>query len=461
VTGRTSSINFPTTNSSANAGGAYDVFVTKFNPSGSALVYSTFLGGSNGEEGKGIAVDSSGNAYVTGLTYSTNFPTVNPIQPAHGGGFYDAFVTKVNSSGSALLYSTFHGGNSDEFGLGIAVDSSGNAYVTGNTCSTNFPTANPIQPNSGGNCDAFVTKFSSPGSPLVYSTYLGGSGADGGYGIDVDSSGNVYVTGSTRSTNFPTANPRQPAYGGGFYDAFVTKFNSSGSAFLYSTYLGGNGSEVGRSIAADSGGNTYVTGDTGSTNFPISNPLQPFSGGGDDAFVTKFDASGSVLIYSTYHGGSGYDYGFGIAADSSGNAYVTGTATSTNFPTANPLQPIYGGGALDVFVTKFNTSGSALIYSTYHGGSNSEQGFGIAVDSSDNAYVTGYTLSTNFPTANPFQPAIADAGANDAFVIKIGEAIAGTTLNVSPTTVFAGGSGTATWANIPNPTAPRMKPKCQ
>jgi hypothetical protein len=353
VTGETRSTNFPTASprQPAFGGGTHDAFVTKLNASGSALVYSTYHGGNGVDRGKEIAVDGAGNAYVTGVTGSTDFPMANPLQPAYGGGA-DAFLTKLNASGSALVYSTYHGGSGGDLGHGIAVDPAGNAYVTGETSSTDFPTANPRQPASGGGMDAFVTKLNTSGSALVYSTYHGGSGGDVGHGIAVDGAGNAYVTGETSSTNFPTASPRQPIFGGGLRDAFVTKLNALGSALVYSTYHGGSGGDLGHGIAVDPAGNAYVTGETTSTNFPTANPPQPAYGGGNDAFVTKLNALGSALVYSTYNGGSGGDVGHGIAVDGAGNAYVTGYTGSPNFPMANPLQPAFGGGNTDAFVTK-------------------------------------------------------------------------------------------------------------
>jgi hypothetical protein len=418
ITGYTFSFNFPTANplQAAFGGGIVDAFVAKVNAAGSALVYSTYLGGSGNDNGLGIAVDASGNAYVTGFTSSTNFPTANPLQAAYGGGIYDAFVAKVNAAGSALVYSTYLGGSGNDNGYGIAVDGSGNAYVTGDTNSTNFPTANPLQAANGGGDDAFVAKVNAAGSALVYSTYLGGSGWEFGQGIGVDTFGNAYVTGLTQSTNFPTANPLQAAFGGGT-DAFVAKVNAAGSALVYSTYLGGSAGDVGDGIAMDASGNAYVTGYTFSANFPTANPLQAANGGSSDAFVAKLNAAGSALVYSTYLGGSGDDEGVGIAVDASGNAYVMGDTTSTNFPTANPLQAASGGG-YDAFVAKVNAAGSALVYSTYLGGLGDDFGLGIAVDASGNAYVTGFTYSTNFPTANPLQAA--NGGGSDAFVAKIG-----------------------------------------
>ena len=236
---------------------------------------------------------------------------------------------------------------------------------------------------------------------LSYSTYLGGTGYDYGYGIAVDSQGCAYVTGYTNSSNFPTANAYDSSFNSS-YDVFVTKFTASGNALVYSTYLGGSGNDCGYGIAIDSSGCAYVTGYTASSNFPTANPYQGTKAGGDEVFVTKFSAAGNALSYSTFLGGSGNDYGWGIAVDSSGCAYVTGYTASSNFPTANPYQATCGG-SYDVFVTKFTAAGSSLAYSTYLGGTGDDRGYGIAVDSSGCAYVTGYTASSNFPTANPYR----------------------------------------------------------
>jgi hypothetical protein len=363
------------------------------------LAYSTYLGGSNGfiEQGYGIAVDTTGNAYVTGRASSTDFPTVNAIQPALGG-YVDAFVTKFNADGSALVYSTYLGGTKEDDGVGIAVDSEGSAYVTGQTLSTDFPAVNAIQPTFGGGVyDGFVAKINAAGSALVYSTYLGGSGNDSGGGIAVDSAGNAYISGGTSSTNFPTKNPLQPTYGGGLADAFVTKINADGSAVVYSTYLGGNDVDQAYGIAVDSAGNAYVTGLTGSKNFPTKNAIQPTYSGSTDVFVTEINAAGSALVYSTFLGGSANDFGYGIAADAAGNAYVTGYTRSTDFPTFNAIQSALGSGGQNAFVTKINVGGNAFVYSTYLGGNNFVQGQGIAADSAGNAYVTGYSGLPNSP----------------------------------------------------------------
>ena len=746
VTGETLSSDFPTANALQPAmapGSSTDAFIAKLDASGTALLYSTYLGGNNYDGAYGIAVDSAGTAYVTGYTYSADFPTMHAVQPAFGappaanqpafgGGSSDAFVAKLDPTGSALVYSSYLGGSSQDQGNSIAVDSAGNAHVTGETWSSDFPTAQALQPTKAGpsaTADAFIAKLDASGTALLYSTYLGGSNGNWGNGIAVDAAGNAYVTGLTGSTDFPTVNAVQPAFGGGSSDAFVAKLDPTGSALLYSTYLGGNTYDRANGIAVDSAGNAYVTGDTYSADFPTANPLQaaigkatvyksrdggqswsasglsnlgvaalaidrtnsstlyagtqgsgmfkstdgggswtavsagltdpwisdlaidpltpstlyagtsnsgvfkstdggeiwhpigpPVGGplvrsvaidpavpttlyaavrlwvmksldggatwtyggpGGDyvndveidpvvpstiyagvtrntpsggglyrsrdggatwsfitgsvvdgmgrhddvgtvaidlsntsilyiaaraggifkttdgslnwvpvnvgltnpdvgdlaidrtnssvlyagtgggvfkstdgggswtavnagldnhrvttlaidpadpttlyagtgggfsDAFLAKLDATGSTLVYSTYLGGDYYDEGHGVAVDSQGNAYVTGLTRSFSFPTANALQPNFGG-ASDAFIAKFNPAGAALIYSTYLGGSDDDFGYGIAVDFSGNAHVTGWTRSPDFPTVNPLQPSPGSTG--DAFVAKI------------------------------------------
>ena len=435
VTGGTASTDFPTTTGSSQtaSGGDFDVFVTKLSPTGSTLVYSTYLGGSGTDVGTAIAVDTSGNAYVTGQTNGSFPTTTGAFQTAFGSGSKHVFVTKFDSTGSTLVYSTYLGGGSGtDASAAITVDASGNAYVTGSTNSATFPTTTgAFQTVCGGCNDAFVTKFNSVGSALVYSTYLGGSNGDSGSGIAVDSSGNAYVTGSTGSTNFPTTTGAfQTIFGGGSNDAFVTKLNPTGSGLIYSTYLGGSSQDAPFPsntvrIAIDSAGNAYVTGATNSANFPTTvGAFQSALGGGSgfDVFLSKLNPMGSALVYSTYLGGSGFDGGYSIAVDSAGNAYITGQANSTDFPTASPIQASPGGGE-DAFVAKFNPTGSALVYSTYLGGSSSgaidEFGSGIAVDTVGNAYVTGMTDSTDFPTtAGAFQTTFGGGG-TDAFVAKI------------------------------------------
>ena len=453
ITGQTFSTNFPTTHGafqtscSGKAGsGCYkhgEAFIAKLNPAGSALVYSTYLGGSGGDAGSSIALDSAGNAYVTGQTYSTNFPTTPGAfqrtckHPSCGSG--DVFVTKLNPAGSALVYSTFLGGSGADWSGSIAVDKAGNAYVTGATNSTDFPTTSGAFQSVCGDfeCalgDAFVAALNSTGSALVYSTYLGGVGIDYARSIAVDQAGYAYVTGGTLSTNFPvTSGALQPACadaGCTLGDAFVAKFNPTGAALVYSTYLGGSSYEIGTSIAVDSKGNAYVIGWTGSPDFPTKNPMQGFYAGGGDTFVAKLNASGTALTYSTYLGGSGTDNGNDVALDSAGNVYVAGGTSSLDFPLLNPLQATNNGYS-NAFVSKISASGTALASSTYMGGSNYDVATGIALDGAGNAYIAGATDSTNFPVKKPLQAA--NAGGYDAFVGKIELGIpTTTTLSSSP-----------------------------
>ena len=450
VTGATHSTDFPTT------AGAFDTtfdsnadivsaFVTKLNPAGSALIYSTFLGSKG--EGYGIAVDAAGDAYVTGNAGDTFPTTAGAFDTTFNGGGQDAFVTKLNSTGSALVYSTFLGGstfigfNHMEGGYGIAVDTTGHAYVTGITISDDFPTTlgafdttkNANAPETN-HWDAFVTKLNPDGSALVYSTFLGGNNDQSGRGIAVDSLGNAYVTGPTFSSDFPTTPGAFDTTLDGGGDAFVTKLNPDGSALVYSTFLGGNSGmgfldEIGHGIAIDSAGNAYVIGITRSSDFPTTPgafATSPPPSGPLYAFVTKLNPTGSALVYSTFLGGSG-TAGSGIALDASNNAYVTGYAT-TDFPTTPGAFDTTFNSLGKAFVTKLNGAGSGLIYSTLLGGIDSNLGFGtgrnigvgIAVDAAGNAYVGGVTNSTNFPvTAGAFQPGYGGGTGWDAFVVKI------------------------------------------
>ncbi|HEY1013263.1 MAG TPA: SBBP repeat-containing protein [Herpetosiphonaceae bacterium] len=548
VAGHTQSRGFPTaTPYQSAAGGGTDVFVAKFSAAG-ALVYSTYLGGSGNDLAGGIAVDASGNAHIIGTTDSSNFPTQNPRQAAKAG-LADAFVTKLNANGNGLLYSTYLGGSANDGGSAIGLDASGNALLAGYTESTNFPTQSPGQAANGGGRDLFIAKLASGGATLSYSTYWGGSAADTGAAIAVDSNGSAYVAGWTDSANFPLAfayqsilrgtrdavlltlgpgglvsfstyfggsdidqahgvavdssgsmylggmttssnMPRQSAYQfsfGGVADGFVAKFTvgSKGAIGLgFSTYLGGSGDDRVLGLALYSG-TPWITGSTQSANFPVLGAYQAAKAGGADAFIANFSAPGQ-LLQSTYYGGAGDESGLAIAVasvsmsvrvaiagattsanlptlqaiqtsyqgggdgfvaelalisnslahatylggagaetgraaavDAGGNAYVVGHTDSAAFPTAGPAQAALGGKT-DVFVTKLNPAGTAAVYSTYLGGANDDLGFGIAVDGSGNAILTGYTDSTNFPVQSAHQAA--SGGGRDLFVAKLNAA---------------------------------------
>ncbi|HEV2177808.1 MAG TPA: choice-of-anchor D domain-containing protein [Terriglobia bacterium] len=431
VAGGTTSTDFPTTLGAFQTSyrGNADAFVTKLNPTGSALVYSTYLGGNMDDNGSGIAVDTNGDAYVTGQTGSTDFPTTpGVIQPAYGGNL-DAYVTELNPTGSALIYSTYLGGNGNEAGAGINVDALGNAYVTGLTASANFPiTPGAFQTScsacNGTNGNAFVTELNPVGSALVYSTYLGGSTSDSGQGIALDPSGNAYVAGIARSLDFPTTPGAFQTALKGAQDAFLTKLNSTGSALVYSTYLGGSSLDQAQGIAVDASGNAYVTGYTSSSDFPTTpGAFQTTCSNcaNDHDFVTKVDPTGSTLVYSTYLGGSGTEFGYGIAVDASDDAYVTGSTTSFDFPTTPGAFQTRNAGSYDASVTELNPAGSTPIYSTFLGGSGVDTGFGIRVDASGSIYIVGGTGSTDFPaTPGAFQTSCGGGclGGGNAFVTK-------------------------------------------
>jgi hypothetical protein len=426
VTGRAASSEYPATAGAfdASANGSEDAFVTKLSPDGSALAYSTFLGGIGVEEANGIAVDGAGSAYVTGDTTSTDFPTTAGAFDETSSGD-DAFVTKLSPDGSALAYSTFLGGTSSDLGEAIAVDGAGSAYVTGYTLSGNFPTTTgAFDTTNAGFYDTFVTKLDAPGATLAYSTFLGGGDSDIGGGIAVDAGGSAYVTGSTRSPGFPTTAGAFDTSHNGTDDGFVTKLNASGSALGYSTFLGGTSFDGVAGVAIDAAGAAYVTGSTSSPDFPTTAGAFDTSYNNDsDGFVTKVDTSGASLTYSTYlggpgTGGTGYDAGYAIAVDGGGRAYVTGRTDSLLFPTTpGAYDTVYNGGG-DVFLTKLDASGAAPGYSTYLGGNGADAGDGVAIDADGSAYITGYTTSSGFPTtAGAFDTTF--NGGYDAYVSKL------------------------------------------
>ncbi|HTC19734.1 MAG TPA: SBBP repeat-containing protein, partial [bacterium] len=403
------------------------------------LDYSTFWGGSGQDLALAIALDPSGDAYITGSTQSPDFPTVNPGQGFLAGN-QNAFVAEINPAGTAVLFSTYLGGSGYDSATAIAVDSSGNIYVAGTTNSPNFPTQNPIQGvYGGGNSNAFVTEITAGGASLVYSTYLGGNGTDSANGIAVDGAGNAFLAGFTSSPNFPTQNPYQATYGGGVDNAFVAEIAAGGTKLAYSTFIGGSAQDGAFAIAIDGSDNAYVAGQASSPNFPTQNPIQATMNGTANAFVLELNQAGSALVYSTYLGGNGVDYGDGIALDPSLNAYVTGYTNSSNFPLQNPIQSSLSNPYDDVFITEVGAGGASLIYSSYLGGSGNasgygDQGYAIAVDSQGYAYITGYAGSPDFPTVNALQSAN-NAAYVTAFVTEVSPG--GTGLMYS---TFMGGS---------------------
>lgn len=400
--------------------GNLDAFVAKFNANGFSLDYLTYLGGAGLDRGTDIAVDSAGNAYITGVTTSTDLPAVNPLQGRNQGNS-DAFIVQLAPDGK-ILYSTYLGGSQLDIANSIAVDSQGNVLITGGTYSPDFPLAHPLS-RYRGKGDAFVAKLNLQRSQLIYSTYLGGENEDLGHSIAVDMNGNAYVAGQTSSNSFPIVKALQPSLRG-LSDAFVAEIHPLGSALLFSTYLGGSAVDIAYAITNDSKGNIYITGLTVSTDFPVVKPLQGSNHGFIDAFVSKIFPPSASLLWSTYLGGTDRESGSGVAVDPLGNVYVTGVTDSLDFPLSSPLQSHFGG-IRDVFVAKINPEGSGLVYSTYLGGQGMENGWDdlgdIAVDAEGKAYVSGSTTAGNFPLTRAWQNRL--QGGSDAFLVKISESV--------------------------------------
>lgn len=468
VTGITYSMDFPTEKPLQAAPVAIgEAFVTKFKANGE-LVYSTYLGGDGEDVGFTISVDCDGAAYIAGGTDSTNYPTTEDAAQTAKGGRIDGFVTQLSPAGDEILYSTYLGGQADESINSIAVDSDKKIYVAGETTSNDFPTLCSFQDSLKGASDAFFTKIDPNCGDLVYSSYLGGSGQETSFGIDVDQNGGLYVTGFVSSNDFPTEKPFQPQLGGGV-DAFVAKFNSSGECLEFSTYFGGAGDEGGFGIGFDSSLNVYVTGFTNSLDFPTNSDNPGTYGGDDDAFLAKFDSCGE-LKWSQYLGGAGGDQAYTLAVTESGTVYIAGRTFSSNFPTKDPIQANFGvaksslkaltaaapavgreggvaarfsrdgGGFMnriaqltkattqtpleattatafrDGFLARYKTTGE-LAFSTYLGGANDDEVFSISLDDHGSVYLTGVTASDDFPTKSAFQSAL--KGIADGFVVRI------------------------------------------
>jgi beta-propeller repeat-containing protein len=420
VSGSTRSTIFPIENPyQSSLNGESEVFITKFSSSGSSLIYSTFLGGSEDDISYALSLGTDNRVYVAGYTKSSDFPTEAPYQATFNGGTDDAFVSLISSSGSELIYSTYLGGSEpDAVNIGgLYLDSDNRVYAVGYTISTDFPTVNPYQATHGGSYDGFICRFSSSGLSLTYSTYLGGELDESVTKFCLDQDNRMYVVGSTESSNFPTVAPYQSSSGGGI-DTFVSRFSSTGSNLIYSTYLGGNLNDYGQGLSLGSDNQFYVSGQTASPDFPTEDPYQSsISGGTCDAFITRFASSGSSLIYSTYLGGDGGESADVIILDPENRLYVVGSTYSTNFPTKNPYHSFFAGGNYDPFVSYLSTSGSSLIYSTYLGGQGTDCGCDLDIDSENRVYLAGFTRSLDFPTVNPYQPE--NPGGLYGFVCKL------------------------------------------
>ena len=425
VTGTTQSSNFPTTAGSYQptyVGPQGNAFVAKLDASGS-LVWATYLGGSKLATGSGLAVDGTGNVYVTGNT-GPNFPTTTGSYQPTFGGTNDAFVSKLDSSGASLLYSTYLGGSAWDDGVSIAIDASGNAYVTGDTGGS-FPTTTGAYQTTygGGGYDVFVAKLGSTGATLSYATYAGGTGLEIGRRLVVDSSNQAVVAGITSSTNYPTTTGAyQTSYGGGSDDGFVTKLDASGASLVFSTYLGGTGIDQVVSLTLDSNDDAYLVGNTNGPFPTTTGVYQTTLGGAFDSWVAKLVASGASLAFSTYVGATGNDYTSGIARDPSGNIWITGNTDDSHYLVTNDGYQKVYGGSIDGFVTELSPSATSLLYATYLGGSGQDYVTNVALDSNGIAHLAGYTGSSGFPTTTGALQTTYGGGNYDAFIALLGGA---------------------------------------
>jgi hypothetical protein len=426
VVGSTRSTEFPVTTGAFDTtyGDKTDAFVLRVDHTGSRLDFATYLGGSGGDRGFGIAVDDSGYVSVTGFTYSVNFPvTAGAYDTEHnspGGLYNDVFVTRLDRAGSALLYSTFVGGSRGEGSYGLALAADGSVYITGDTQSSDFPvTSEAYDTTYNGNSDVFVAKLGSSGGDLEYATFIGGSSTEYSEGVVVDVSGGACLVGETQSSDFPTTSGAfDESYNDG-HDAFMVKFDPSGSLLEYSTFIGSSGWDRGSGIALDPLGCVYLTGYSNSSAFPHTwEAYDPAHNGGRDAFLVKLDISGGGLIYATFIGGEADDRGADVAIDDSGCAYLIGRTTSADFPSSDGAFDVTHNGEVDAFVAKISAAGDQLLYATFLGGESYEYGNGLAVGDAEEIFVTGLTNSTDFPvTAQACDPT--QNGWDDIFVAKL------------------------------------------
>ncbi|HWQ67102.1 MAG TPA: PKD domain-containing protein [Methanospirillum sp.] len=400
-------------------GGDKDAFVIKIDPDGTNLVYITYIGGSGTDEGTGLVIDAEGSAYVTGGTNSNNFPVKNAYRKAKSGG-YDAWVAKIDPNGKDMTFATYLGGVDDDYGFDVAIDDKKNVFITGQTKSWDFPVVNRYQLSPfGGLGDAFITKLNAEGNTIVYSNFIGGSAYEAGSAVTIDTNGYACIVGQTESPNFPVIKPYQSGLKGEF-DAFVTKFDPEGKyPAAYSTYLGGDGWDDAQGVISHPDGRLTVTGSTKSTNFPTLNPIQPALQGLQDGFLATLNPDGSALTEATFFGGSLIDSISGVTRDDAGNLFIVGTTDSPDLPINRAYQSKLGGKS-DVMIAKFTPDINQTVFCTYLGGSDIDEGRGIAVTGEGDSYVTGYTTSINFPKVWPYQQNFGD-GDRDAFVAVLSE----------------------------------------
>lgn len=437
TTGQTWSTDFPSQAgafATSFSGGFTDAFVARLNRTGSQLSYVTFLGGSQDEWIRGIALDKSGAAYLALETQSADFPATEGAYAGQYRGSSDVAVVKLSPDGSSLVYATFLGGNQADGGRSIVVDAAGQAYITGYTYSPDFPTtAGAYQRSYNGYSDVFVARLDAAGTNLGYSTFLGSPADEGAEAIAVDAQGAVYLTGWTNAQDFPTTpGAVSPAFNGGYFDAFLTKLDPTGSGLAYSTLLGGSQDEWIFGVTVNAAGEAYLAGHTYSPDFPTTPDAYDRTCGSDshcnysalgdyftsDLFVARLDAAGGKLLYSTFLGGSDSDYAAGISVDADGTAYVTGSTWSPDFPTTPGSFDQTFNGQIDAFVARLNPAGSKLSYSTYLGGRYDDSAAAIALDPNGMLSLTGHTWSPDFPTT-PWAYDQTHRGLREAFVLKL------------------------------------------
>ena len=424
VAGYTLSTNLPTSNPyQASLRGIGDAYVMKFSAGATSLVYATYLGGSDDDEARGLAVDGSGQAVVCGATSSTDFPTKSPFQAANGGS-QDAFIAKLGAAGNSLVYASYLGGNSSDIAYGVAVNrTSGEAWITGDAASSNFPTSSGWAHKPNGYSDIFIARLTASGT-RSYVTCVGGTDDDVGYAIALDGSSMPYVFGETQSTNVTGTTNSFQARLSGSIDGLVVHLHG-GTTLGYATYLGGTDIEYGRAIAVDAASNAVVAGTTYSSDFPTRNAFQSAKSGGRDGFIAKVLPSGTGVVFSTYLGGSGSDTVQGLAADSTGGVWAVGATDSANFPTRLPVQASRAGAYGDAFVARLAASGTNLQFSTYLGGavgasgSAYSQGLAVAPAADGSVYVAGNTVCTDFPVESAFAGQF--GGTMDGFLARYGD----------------------------------------
>ena len=422
IVGYTASDDFPTINAyDSTYNGHAMTFVTKLAGSDGSIIYSTYFGGNGATFGFGIDVDNNGSAYITGHTSATDLPIVNAYDSTRNGT-YDAFLFKLGAEGNTILYSTYLGGNDTDHGSDVVVVDGNRVVVTGYTESTDFPPPGGFDSTYADSADGYVVLISAGGDSLVTGTYLGGNGMEYFLELDVDNDGSVWVTGTTESSNFPLMNPFDSTLGH-VVDAFVSKISPNLDTLYFSSFLGGSDGDWGKKICVDINGDVYTTGFTKSSDFPTVNPYSGYLNGYYDAYVLKLSGSDEVIIFCTFFGGGGADYGYSIAADDNGNVYLAGLTLSSDFPLVNPFDSSFGG-VNELFISKFNSDFSQLIYSSYLGGSDYESytayECNMAMSGEGIAFLGGYTQSTDFPTTNPHQGSCSGVGqTSDAFAVKI------------------------------------------